>query len=227
MPVLLLELLFMKQLPEESREIMKYRDYNDYELLSYISEQNEDAEEILYKKYKPMIVSFAKKIFPYVSNSGLELNDLIQEGMLGLNQAMKYYDDHKENSFYTFAKTCTERKILTLVSNQRRFKHKILNESLSIDISNPDKGYGMDIFLKDNSTDPELILISKEREAQLIEKVHQVLTNFEDEVFTLRMNQFSYQEISAILDKDKKAIDNALQRIRIKIKKILDELNKD
>ncbi len=206
---------------------MKYRDYNDYELLSYISEQNEDAEEILYKKYKPMIVSFAKKIFPYVSNSGLELNDLIQEGMLGLNQAMKYYDDHKENSFYTFAKTCTERKILTLVSNQRRFKHKILNESLSIDISNPDKGYGMDIFLKDNSTDPELILISKEREAQLIEKVHQVLTNFEDEVFTLRMNQFSYQEISAILDKDKKAIDNALQRIRIKIKKILDELNKD
>ena len=75
MPVLLLELLFMKQLPEESREIMKYRDYNDYELLSYISEQNEDAEEILYKKYKPMIVSFAKKIFPYVSNSGLELND--------------------------------------------------------------------------------------------------------------------------------------------------------
>lgn len=217
----------MKQLPEESREIMKYRDYNDYELLSYISEQNEDAEEILYKKYKPMIVSFAKKIFPYVSNSGLELNDLIQEGMLGLNQAMKYYDDHKENSFYTFAKTCTERKILTLVSNQRRFKHKILNESLSIDISNPDKGYGMDIFLKDNSTDPELILISKEREAQLIEKVHQVLTNFEDEVFTLRMNQFSYQEISAILDKDKKAIDNALQRIRIKIKKILDELNKD
>ena len=63
MPVLLLELLFMKQLPEESREIMKYRDYNDYELLSYISEQNEDAEEILYKKYKPMIVSFAKKYF--------------------------------------------------------------------------------------------------------------------------------------------------------------------
>ena len=85
----------------------------------------------------------------------------------------------------------------------------------------------MEAFLKDTSTDPEVVLISKEREEQLIEKVHQVLTNFEDEVFTLRMNQFSYQEISAILDKDKKSIDNALQRIRIKIKKILDELNQE
>ena len=206
---------------------MKYRDYNDYELLSYIAEQNEDAEEILYEKYKPIIVSFGKKVFPYVANTGLELNDLVQEGMLGLNQAMKYYDDHKENSFYTFAKTCIERKILTLVTTQRRQKHRILNESLSIDTANPEKTYGMEAFLKDTSTDPEVVLISKEREEQLIEKVHQVLTNFEDEVFTLRMNQFSYQEISAILDKDKKSIDNALQRIRIKIKKILDELNQE
>ena len=227
MLVSLQELLSMKQLPKESRGIMKYRDYNDYELLSYIAEQNEDAEEILYEKYKPIIVSFAKKVFPYVANTGLELNDLVQEGMLGLNQAMKYYDDHKENSFYTFAKTCIERKILTLVTTQRRQKHRILNESLSIDTANPEKTYGMEAFLKDTSTDPEVVLISKEREEQLIEKVHQVLTNFEDEVFTLRMNQFSYQEISAILDKDKKSIDNALQRIRIKIKKILDELNQE
>lgn len=206
---------------------MKYKDYNDDELLSYIAEKNEDAEEILYEKYKPMIVKFAKKFFALVPNTGLELNDFIQEGLLGLNQAMRYYDDYKESSFYTFARTCIERKMLSLVTNQRRLKHKILNESLSIDTTSTDQTYGVESFLKDTSTDPEVILISRESEEQLIERMHQVLTDFEDEVFTLRMNQFSYQEISSILDKDKKAIDNALQRIRIKMKKILDELNKE
>ena len=59
---------------------------------------------------------------------------------------------------------------------------------------------------------------------QLEEKVHQVLTDFEDEVFTLRINNFSYQEMASILDKDRKAIDNALQRIRFKVRKVIEEL---
>ena len=203
---------------------MKYRDYNDNELLYYVSEHNEDAEEILYEKYKPMIVNFSKKVYPFSSNTGLELNDLIQEGLLGLNQAMKYYDEKKDNSFYTFAKTCIERKILTLVTNHRRLKHKILNESLSLDMTYEDQNYGVNYFLKDMTTDPETVLLSKERETQLEEKVHQVLTDFEDEVFTLRINNFSYQEMASILDKDRKAIDNALQRIRFKVRKVIEEL---
>ena len=92
---------------------------------------------------------------------------------------MKNYEK-KDNSFYTFAKTCIERKILTLVTNHRRLKHKILNESLSLDMTYEDQNYGINYFLKDMTTDPETVLLSKERETQLEEKVHQVLTDFEE-----------------------------------------------
>ena len=204
---------------------MKYRDYNDNELISYIEEQNEDAEEILFEKYKPLIVRFAKKIYPIASNVGLELNDLIQEGMLGLNQAIKYYDEKKDAHFYTFAKTCNERKMITLLNNQRRLKHKILNESLSLDHTGEDKMYGIESVLKDSSNDPELVLLTKEREEKLIRETREALTDFEDEVFMLRINQFTYDEIASILEKDKKSIDNALQRIRTKMKRILEKLS--
>ena len=204
---------------------MKYRDYNDNELISYIEEQNEDAEEILFEKYKPLIVRCAKKIYPIASNVGLELNDLIQEGMLGLNQAIKYYDEKKDAHFYTFAKTCIERKMITLLNNQRRLKHKILNESLSLDHTGEDKMYGIESVLKDSSNDPELVLLTKEREEKLIRETREALTDFEDEVFMLRINQFTYDEIASILEKDKKSIDNALQRIRTKMKRILEKLS--
>ena len=215
----------MKQFRNESRGCMKYRDYNDNELISYIEEQNEDAEEILFEKYKPLIVRFAKKIYPIASNVGLELNDLIQEGMLGLNQAIKYYDEKKDAHFYTFAKTCIERKMITLLNNQRRLKHKILNESLSLDHTGEDKMYGIESVLKDSSNDPELVLLTKEREEKLIRETREALTDFEDEVFMLRINQFTYDEIASILEKDKKSIDNALQRIRTKMKGILEKLS--
>ena len=204
---------------------MKYRDYNDNELISYIEEQNEDAEEILFEKYKPLIVRFAKKIYPIASNVGLELNDLIQEGMLGLNQAIKYYDEKKDAHFYTFAKTCIERKMITLLNNQRRLKHKILNESLSLDHTGEDKMYGIESVLKDSSNDPELVLLTKEREEKLIRETREALTDFEDEVFMLRINQFTYDEIASILEKDKKSIDNAFQRIRTKMKRTLEKLS--
>ncbi|MBS7021389.1 MAG: sigma-70 family RNA polymerase sigma factor [Firmicutes bacterium] len=203
---------------------MNYRDYNDNELLYYVSENNEDAEALLYKKYEPIIVNFSNKVFPYVKTSGLEINDLIQEGMLGLNQAMKYYDEEKESSFYTFAKTCIERKILSMVVSAKRLKHKILNESLSIETSDDEQSISMEFLLKDTSSNPETVLLSKEREEKLIQETKKALTDFEDAVFTLRTNNFSYQEIATILDKDKKAVDNALQRIRFKMRQILKEL---
>ena len=73
---------------------MQYREYNDYELLNYISENNEEANEILFEKYKPLIVNISNKLYKYCKNKGLELNDLIQEGMLGLNLALKNYDQN-------------------------------------------------------------------------------------------------------------------------------------
>ena len=64
--------------------------------------------------------------------------------------------------------------------------------------------------------------INAEDEKDLVKEVGKVLTDFEIQVFELKINGFDYKEIAEILDKDIKAVDNALQRIKLKIKKIKD-----
>lgn len=200
---------------------MNYRDYNDFELLSYISEKNEEASEVLFEKYRPLINATANRLYYYCKNTGLELNDLIQEGMLGLNLAMTTFNENKETTFYTYAKTCIERKIISLVVSSRRLKHKFLNESLSFEINDEvSQSFIHEKNLEDNSYNPEEILVNSESLEELIKTVSSHLTDFEIQVFELKLNGFDYKEIAEILDKDTKSIDNALQRIKTKIKKI-------
>lgn len=202
---------------------MNYRDYNDYELLTYVSEKNEEASEVLFEKYRPLILATANRLFCYCKNTGLELNDLIQEGMLGLNLAMNSFDEERDTSFYTYAKMCIERKIITQIVASRRLKHKVLNDSLSLENTDGNNiDYVFDKSLTDNSYNPEEILFNIENEKDLIKDVSKILTDFEVQVFELKINGFDYKEIAEILDKDIKAIDNALQRIKLKIKKMKD-----
>lgn len=199
---------------------MRYKDYNDYELLSFINEADESANEILFEKYRPLIVSIATKMINYCKGTSLEINDLIQEGMLGLNIAINRFDNNKEASFYTYAKKCIESKIISLVIASRRLKHKILNDSISIEVSNQDGGViNLENFLSDEKANPEEKLLNEEQENELLNKVNELLTDFEQQVFELKNNGFDYKEISEILDRDVKSIDNALQRIRLKIRK--------
>ncbi len=201
---------------------MEYKDYNDYELLNYVSENNDEANEILYNKYLPLIQTTAKKMYKYCSNKGLEINDLIQEGMIALNHAIETFDDTKDTTFYTYAKTCIERRIISEVIATRRLKHKILNESVSLEIAN-EKGEEVNIenLLGDNSYNPEQIIIDCEINKEFIEQIKAMLTDYEEQVFDLKINNFSYKEIAEILERSPKAVDNAIQRIRIKIREYL------
>ena len=202
---------------------MDYREYNDDELLSYIAENNEDATEILYKKYTPLVTKIARKMYLYTNKSGLEVSDLIQEGMLGLSNAICEYNDSKNASFYTFAKTCIERKIISAVTATKRLKHKALNESLPLEVSRvaDDNLIFLEEIIGDNKENPEHKLLDIENFNELIEIAKQELTDFELQVFELRISDFGYKEISDILDKDTKSIDNALQRIKNKLKKFI------
>ena len=83
---------------------MEYKEYNDNELISYIAEGNEDANNLLIEKYKPLITKVATKMLPYCEGNGYDLNDLIQEGMIGLNHAIDKYHEQKDVLFYTYAK---------------------------------------------------------------------------------------------------------------------------
>ena len=196
---------------------MDYKDFNDYELINYIHEGNEDANNIILKKYEPLIKREALKLLPLCNNSGLDLNDLIQEGMIGLNHAIERYQEQSDVLFYTYAQKCIRRKMISIVVSLGRNKNKILNESISYD----DEDNLLLKIVKDSSPNPEEIILNKEQEEVLNSKIKSELTDFENEVYDILINGLKYGEIATILGKDRKSIDNTIQRIKTKIKKIL------
>ncbi len=200
---------------------MDYRDYNDNELLMYISEANDVASDVMFTKYRPFIINVANKMFKYCKNNGLEINDLIQEGMLGLNSAITTYKENKENIFFTYAKKCIEGKIISLIISANRQKNRLLNESVSLSDTLNEENIELGERIGDNSYNPEYKLFEHENEEEIIKNLKKELTDLEEKVFMLKISGLNYREIAEILDKDAKVIDNALQRIKIKLKKML------
>nr|MBP3258618.1 sigma-70 family RNA polymerase sigma factor [Bacilli bacterium] len=199
----------MKLLDKE----MKYKDFNDYELLSYIKEQNEEANEIIYEKYKPLIVSMAKKLIISSSNVGFDITDLIGEGMLGLANAIDTYDEVTDIKFHTYAKKCIENYMLMLIRKGTRLKNRCLTESISYDTDDT-----INMF-KDNSINPFNIIVDKESITEIYKLAKDILSTYEYEVFKYKLDGFNYKEIAKILNKSSKEIDNTLYRIRNKLKK--------
>ncbi|MEG2311124.1 MAG: sigma-70 family RNA polymerase sigma factor [Bacilli bacterium] len=197
---------------------MNYKNFNDYELLDYVHGCNEDANEILLYKYRPLIVNIANRFIKYCQG-GVDINDLIQEGMLGFNDAVNFFDDKKEANFGTYAKICVERRIIGVVKNTKRMKNKILNESVPLESDNDE--LIIDKFLMDKESNPSLMVEDFDWQQQVVEKLNIQLTDLEKQVFDLKKNDFNYKEIADILEKDPKVIDNTLQRIKTKLKNIM------
>lgn len=200
---------------------MNYKNFNDYELLDQIYSCNEDANEILIYKYRPLIVNLAQKFIVHC-NGGVDLNDLIQEGMLGLNEAINSFREDKEANFGTYARLCIQRRIVSLVKSTKTQKNMILNESFSIE----DEDINLfDRFLSDNSLNPSSMVEDYDYEQHIFSKLSEQLTDLEKQVFELKKDGFEYKEISEILEKEPKAIDNAIQRIKTKLKNIIQNDN--
>lgn len=196
---------------------MNYKDFNDYELLDHIYSCNEDANEIMIYKYRPLTVNLAKKLIKYC-NGGIDLNDLIQEGLVGLNEAVNSFREDKETNFGTYAKLCIERRMYSLVKSTRTYKNKILNESISLEDEDENN---IDRFLVDNRTNPSEMVEENDYQEKVLIELNNQLTDLEKQVFELKKNDFNYKEIAEILDKDPKVIDNTIQRIKTKLKKIM------
>lgn len=195
-----------------------YKDYNDYELLYLINEHNEEAEKILYDKYKPIVNIKVNKYKLLGKRVGLEENDLFQEGMIGLIEATNSYKDNKSSAFSSFANICIERQILKILSYANRKKHTYLNDSFSLDVSIDDKGRTLSDIIK-GSIDPSIKIEKDEEQKKLYDMVEKDLSDFEKSVFELKMLGLEYNEIANLLNKSYKSIDTALQRIRLKIRK--------
>ncbi len=196
---------------------MIYRDINDYELLDM--KENEEAREILYKKYKPLIYKIANSMYQTNKIKGVELSDFIQEGNIGFTHAMQTYKEDKNSLFFTYAKSCIEKSIISFIVKNNRQKNKILNESLSMEMLEENKAItSFDRAVMDKSLDPfNIIANNKDSFYDLLKPK---LTDFEITVLELRDYGLDYKEIASLLDRDAKSIDNALQRIKNKAKKI-------
>ena len=199
---------------------MNYKEFNDYELLEYIHSCNEDANEILLYKYRPLIVSIATKMIKY-SSGGVDLNDLIQEGLLGLNEAINSFDDNKEAHFGTFAKICIERKIMSYIKATKRYKNKILNESVALELDIDDNT--IDKRLVDNLYNPSELIEKKEWEKGVLDRLKTELTDLENQIFELKRQNLTNKEIIEKLNINSKVVDNTIQRIKNKLKKIMKE----
>ena len=203
-----------------------YDDYNDNELIYLIYDFNEDANRILHEKYYKIIKIKVAKYRALAKRIGLDTCDLMQEGLLGLEEAINSYRDNKDMKFSSFANMCIERQILSVLNYHSRKKHTFLNDSCSIDAED-EKGRTMLDYSLKSDIDPLMMMEKEEEKNSIYDLMTKDLSKLEKEVFELKLNGLDYREIARLLNKSYKSIDSALQRIRVKLKKILNEMEKN
>ena len=203
---------------------MNYREYSDSELCSMICESNEEAKEILFNKYKYIIDYIVKKYLLSSMKVGIEYNDLYQEALLGFTDAINSYDETKEASIATFITLCVERKLQNTILKAKSIKNKMFLQTLSLDYQESTEVLPLKEMISDNcKNDPLNNITNDENYLELLKKIKEELSDKEYEVFSLLVTGLSYVEIAEKLDKNPKQIDNAIQRIKNKIKKIRDK----
>ncbi|MBR1477171.1 MAG: sigma-70 family RNA polymerase sigma factor [Lachnospiraceae bacterium] len=199
----------------------EYGKCSDEELIARIRAGERDIADYLCGKYKDAVRARSQSMFL----QGGDRDDLIQEGMIGLYKAIRDFDENKDASFSTFAGLCITRQMQTAIEGANRKKHTPLNTAVSIfsegreDSENPMEALE---FVEDKrEINPEEVLIDRENVENLEGIIDEELSVFEREVLILHMGGFKLTEIAKRLSKDDKSIDNALQRIKNKIRRKL------
>lgn len=193
-----------------------YENLSDEELVEAFKNGNPDAGEYLLYRY----TYISKRIIAPFYLVGAEKDDLMQEALLGLYKAIREYDPDKNCSFKSYASVCIKRHIISVVRSSTRQKHNPLNNYISFNmLLYEDKEVYLLEKITDNSLeDPEDILELKERENLISYTVNKHLSKFEKQVLSCYFSGLSYQEASEFLNRDVKSVDNALQRIKRKMK---------
>lgn len=191
---------------------------SDEELVKAAQSGDKSALETILERYKNLVYAKAKPYFI----AGADEDDIVQEGFIGLYNAVKDFDGEKLPYFSVFAGVCVSRKILTAVKAATRQKHIPLNSYISLDNGNAEGDSPMAAAITAKGvSDPEAILIDRENVDGIEYKINKALSKLELEVLIYYLRDMSYQEIAEVLGKDVKAVDNAIQRIRKKLEGIL------
>ena len=205
-----------------------YKSAKEEELVLMAQNGADAAQEYLLDKYKSLVRAKSRAYFLI----GADSEDIIQEGMIGLYKAVRDYNEEKNASFRSFAELCVNRQMITAIKAATRQKHQPLNSYISLNkpvYEEESEQTYMD-FLQSSSEsllNPEALLIGQENKSFLEDQMVKNLSSFETRVLVLYLQGRSYFEIANVLDKPEKSIDNALQRVKKKLEKFLEEKNLD
>lgn len=201
-------------------KLMKqYDGIKDEELIFRFKNGESEILDYLMEKYKNMVRKKVRTMFLI----GGENDDLIQEGMIGLFKAVRDYQPDKDATFQTFASICVDRQIYNAIQSSNRQKHQPLNSYVSLS----EQGGENEEHLGDTWVEnPESIIIDQENVENLEQEITTTLSPMENQVLEYYLAGNGYGEIAELMGKTPKSIDNALRRIRTKIKEQLEQLRK-
>lgn len=195
----------------------RYGQCSDEELIGRLRQGEKEISDYLMEKYKELVRKRARAMYLI----GGETDDLIQEGMIGLFKAVQDYCPDREASFRTFAGLCIDRQLYTAVKNSTRQKHIPLNSYVSL--SEEEESGTLEGLWSEN---PEALVIDRESTGILEKEISKTLSPMENKVLDYYLRGYGYVRIAELMEKPPKSIDNALQRIRTKIRDCIEKFQK-
>ena len=197
---------------------MPYEAFSDEELIEKLRQGEDDITDYILEKYKPLVRK--KTIAMYLI--GGETEDLIQEGMIGLFKAIRDYKPDKDASFYHFAELCINRQLYSALEASNRKKHQPLNSYISLSEQEHPDAVAAELLV-DKESGPEQTVIEQEVWEEYKKRLAQKLSRMENQVLQYYLEGNHYIQIAEMMGKSPKSIDNALQRIRQKIRQMKPE----
>lgn len=204
------------------KQVTPYPEMLDEDLVEAAKAGDDRASEFLIHKYRNFVRVKAKAYFLV----GADREDIIQEGMIGLYKAIRDFRRDKLSSFRAFAELCITRQIITAIKTATRQKHIPLNSYVSLNkpIYDDDSDRTLlDVLGGLRVADPEELVINREASARMRQRIRQNLSDLEHRVLNLYLDGKSYQEMANELQRHVKSIDNALQRVKRKLERNLEQ----
>lgn len=188
--------------------------FTDEELVLQAQNKNEEAMNELLTKYKSLINKIARSYFLI----GGDMEDIVQEGMIGLYKSITHFDSQKNASFKTFATTCIKHQIQSAVKIASSEKNKVLSQAIPFtEEFNQEDEEEIELLIPSNLPSPDDKVLEHEKLSEIYSLINQNLSELEKKILALYLKGYSYNEISQIAQISKKSIDNGLSRIKSKL----------
>lgn len=184
---------------------------SDEELVLKVKDGSNEALRLLFSRYTGIVRKFATE---FAQDNDIE--DLVQEGLIALYSAIKVFDSSM-SSFSTFASVCIKRSMISVLKKQYRKKQVPADKLVYVNSDEDNCDNGANTAITDNAT-PELLLIEKEDAASLSSRVKAKLSDFEFKVLVAYLACYSYSDIADIFSISEKSVNNAMCRVRQKLR---------